>query len=540
MIQGTMPGFPLCDRPPRLLDVARARQALAIRDIAATRALERAAANQLPPHALMERAGLAVARLACAVAPGARRVAVAVGPGNNGGDGLVAARLLHAAGLQVDAVLCRDPADMPSDARRAYDLALAAGTTMRRLREGEPAGPWVTRPPDLLVDAMLGIGAARAPEGNLADLWQCVLNCPAPRLAVDLPSGLNADARTSPHGDSRFRVPAATHTLALLSLKPGYFTGVGRDLIGTLWLDRLVAQPTEDGATARLWPPADRPVRTRTHASHKGTHGTVIAVGADDGMLGALVLAATSALRVGAGRVHAVALSGDAISLQGALAAAPEVMWRAQSWLEHEAMLQDAVVVAGCGGGGAIAATLPRLLARANRLVLDADALNALANDGALQTLLRHRAARGIATVITPHPLEAARLLGLPDARAVEGDRIGFAEQLALRFQVVAVLKGSGTIVAAPGATPWVHATGNGLLATAGTGDVLAGTIGGLWAACGDGDNNGNADIDAMHVASHAVWRHGKAADQAAASGRLTIAAGDLPRLMSAAALDQN
>jgi hydroxyethylthiazole kinase-like uncharacterized protein yjeF len=181
-------------------------------------------------------------------------------------------------------------------------------------------------------------------------------------------------------------------------------------------------------------------------------------------------------------------------------------------------VLTASTVVCGCGGGNAVRDALPPLLSHAARLVLDADALNAIALDSALQTQLVARAARGLPTVLTPHPLEAARLLE-SDVTGIQADRVAAASQLAARFRVVVVLKGSGSIVAAPGALPSVNPTGNALLASAGTGDVLAGWIGGVWAGGGD----------AREAAIGAVWRHGHAADVALA-GRAcdTMPAADL------------
>ncbi|MDE2456982.1 MAG: NAD(P)H-hydrate dehydratase, partial [Burkholderiales bacterium] len=188
-------------------------------------------------------------------------------------------------------------------------------------------------------------------------------------------------------------------------------------------------------------------------------------------------------------------------------------------WTGAPDILARTTVVCGCGGGAAVAGSLPPLIAHAARLVLDADALNAIADDATLQRLLAARAARALPTVITPHPLEAAHLLGA-HAAAVQADRLGAARALVERFGVVAVLKGSGTIVAAPAALPSVNPTGNALLAAAGTGDVLAGWIGGVWAA-GAGD--------ARSAAIGAVWQHGHAADLAQARGRHgALAAGEL------------
>jgi hydroxyethylthiazole kinase-like uncharacterized protein yjeF len=168
-------------------------------------------------------------------------------------------------------------------------------------------------------------------------------------------------------------------------------------------------------------------------------------------------------------------------------------------------------VVCGCGGGDAVAAVLPRILSRAPALVLDADGLNAVAGDTSLQTLLRARAARGWRTVLSPHPLEAARLLGSSTA-AVQADRLDAASRLAAQFQCVVVLKGSGTVTAAPDAIPVINPSGNARLATAGTGDVLAGMLGAALAA----------GLPAFDAACKAVFRHGRLADDWPAGQTLT------------------
>ena len=156
----------------------------------------------------------------------------------------------------------------------------------------------------------------------------------------------------------------------------------------------------------------------------------------------------------------------------------------------------------GCGGGDAIRAVLPKLLSTAQRLVLDADALNAIADDAQLQTLLKARHFRGYGTVLTPHPLETARLAGLTTPQ-VQADRLQVALQLAEHFGVMVVLKGSGTVIAGPGRTTAINASGNALLATAGTGDVLAGMVGSWWAG----------GLDPFDAATGAVFAHGRMAD---------------------------
>lgn len=443
--------------------------------------------------ALMDLAGLAVARLALAVAPHARTIGVLAGPGNNGGDGLEAALQLHQRGQHVQVWLLAEPGRLPSDARRAFDRASAAGV---RIHLGLPTSLPLLGPQDLWIDAMLGIGASRGLPAEWLNTVQWLNASAAPVLAIDIPSGLDADS-----GQPLGRLPEtvqANHTLTLLGVKPGLFMGHGRDVCGTLWLDDLGLSgdaPAWCAPDAWLNPPHVRP--PLRHASHKGTHGDVAVVGGEclnrhSAMSGAGVLAAQSALHGGAGRVMLCLLGNEVPALPA------DLMRRDLAGLD----LPQLTVVAGCGGGQAIAGVLGPLLQQSAQLVLDADALNRVAEDPWLQQQLRQRSARRQATVMTPHPLEAARLLGT-DTGQVQSDRLSAARQMAESFACCVVLKGSGSVIAAPGQTARINPTGNGRLATAGTGDVLAGLIGARLAGL----------RDAWAAACDAVWTHGQAAD---------------------------
>jgi hydroxyethylthiazole kinase-like uncharacterized protein yjeF len=452
-------------------------------DIAATRRIEQVAATALPAHTLMQRAGLAVARLAMAVAPHARTIWVACGPGNNGGDGFEAAAQLQHRGFLPIVTFLGDENRLPPDARaslqRAHDAHVIFGS--------KPPAEY-----KLAIDALLGIGAARPPEGVMADWLRQMHSTAQPVLSVDVPSGLNAD--TGVLSDIAGPQASIRHCLTFLTLKPGLFTAQGRDAAGTVWFDDLGCDSTAEQPAARL---AGTPkTQPRTHASHKGSYGDVAVIGGAPGMAGAALLAGSAALHAGAGRVFVGLLDPSAAAVD---TAQPELMLRDASTLDLSAM----TVVCGCGGGAAVRTALPRVLATAAALVLDADALNAIAADSALQTQLTSRARRGRPTVITPHPLEAARLLGCT-AIDIQADRLAAARQLASRFGVVAVLKGSGTVVAdESGAPPVLNLTGNARLASAGTGDVLAGMIGAALAA----------QQPAFEAAHEAVWRHGHIAD---------------------------
>ena len=469
---------------------------LGLFDAARTRALERRASAPLPPHTLIRRAGESVARLALALAPHAQRVWIAAGPGNNGGDGLEAALQLLQFGKSVEVSLLGDASVLPADAADALMRAQAAG--VRIVTAPAPSGP-----PDLAIDALLGVGASRAPDAALAECIRRLNALTGPVLAVDLPSGLNADVGQALGTDCVM----ASHTLALLTLKPGLFTGSGRDHAGDIWFDSLGVETSAEAPCAWLSGVSARSVPRRRHAQHKGSFGDVAVVGGTTGMSGAALLAARAAHAAGAGRVYIDLLDRSATALC-VDTLRPELMFRTDAVHAAPELLARTTVVCGCGGGDAVRAPLPRLLSGARRLVLDADALNALAADTSQAALLRARASRGQATVLTPHPLEAARLLGCT-THAVQADRLRAAGELAHRFACVIVLKGSGSVIAAPGAVPHINSTGNAALATAGTGDVLAGWLGGRWAQRAPGDEAATA----FAVALWAVAEHGAAAD---------------------------
>ncbi len=463
-------------------------------DTAATRQLEQSAAAHLAPHTLMQRAGLTAARLALALAPHARRVWIACGPGNNGGDGLEAAMHLQHWGKAPWVTWLGDEENSPPDALLSLARARNAGV------EFSAQTPTDLEQHDLCIDALLGIGSTRALQGRLAELAQQLNASAAPVLALDLPSGLDGDtgAFCAAHAAAAAARPMTTvqarYTLSLLTLKPGLFTAQGRDTAGEVWFDDLGVDAADLACSATL---AGLPhVRTRPHASHKGSFGDVAIIGGAKGMSGAALLAASAALHAGAGRVYVSLLDAQGISVNATL---PELMFRDFDRLDVKGM----TVVCGCGGGAEVGSVLPSVLAQAPALVLDADALNAIAGDTQLQSLLRARGQRRRVTALTPHPLEAARLLACSAAQ-VQEHRLHAAQRLADQFRCIVVLKGSGTVIAAPGQIPAINPTGNARLATAGTGDVLAGMLGAALAA----------GLPAFGAACEAVYRHGALADR--------------------------
>jgi len=464
----------------------------------------------------MERAGLAVAQLARAISPHAKTIWIACGPGNNGGDGLEAARVLRRSGIEAVVTLAGDPAKRPADAAQSLCEALREGV---RISASPPAS---LTDQDVCIDALLGIGAKHAPIGVIADWLRVMQASPAAILAVDVPSGLDADTGVmhqdrstlvTANGGIHGLVEPRRHTLALLTLKPGLFMAQGRDAAGTIWFDDLgVSEASRPCVDARLNPePAHR---GRPHDSHKGSFGIVAVLGGENiqyrgqGMTGAALLAARAALCGGAGRVLVGLLDDAPMTVDTNL---PELMFREATAIPWG----ESTTVCGCGGGERVRPWLPIVLRDVPRLVLDADALNALANDPSLQTMLAKRASRrDCATVITPHPLEAARLLGC-HVNEIQRNRVNAACQLGDRLGCTVVLKGSGTVIARPDRPPTINPTGNGRLATAGTGDVLAGLIGARL-------SGGLSEYDA---ACQAVYQHGMVADRWAALEPLTAMA---------------
>lgn len=424
----------------------------------------------------MQRAGIAVARLALAIAPHAQTVWIACGPGNNGGDGFEAARYLKLLGKSPVVTSVTPTNGMPSDAHASRQSALQAGVVFTRE---------IPERFDMCVDAMFGIGRVRMLDAPFTHWIKVMNHGTTPVLSIDAPSGLNSDT-----GEAQSCCIRADATLSLLTLKPGLFTGDGRAFSGDVWFDPLDVVTTGDPCAQLNESP---PLRNRAHNTHKGSFGDVCVIGGAGGMAGAAVLASQAALKSGAGRVFLTLLDR---SVQRLNTNCPEVMFRELADLTLESM----TVVAGCGGGVEIFAQMRLFLNRAQHLVLDADALNEISRNSDLQRQLSSRLPN--TTVLTPHPLEAARLTNRSCAY-VQANRLEIAQSLADKFACTVVLKGSGTIVAAPGALPRINTTGDARLATGGTGDVLAGLIGARLAS------NGKA----FEAACESVFLHGRVAD---------------------------
>ncbi|HYD80001.1 MAG TPA: NAD(P)H-hydrate dehydratase [Paucimonas sp.] len=477
------------------------------------RNIETAELAGLPAGALMRRAGEAAAQAAIELLPMAEgnRILILAGPGNNGGDALEAAARLAETGYDVTVLLFSDPASQPADAREAFERVRQS--TARIVEANADADGDLRHDAgwNLVIDGLFGIGLRRPLSGLLRAIVETVNRMPCPVLALDVPSGLDADTGNivGPAGVAI----EATETITFIADKPGLHTCHGRDHAGRVRVANL-------GIPDERFPPPTahlndthcfaEHLRPRRHNSHKGSYGDVCVIGGAQGMTGAALLAARAAAFGGAGRVIAAFI--DAVPPSDSMH--PELMCRSA----REIDLSKGAVVVGPGLGGSVAAreSLRRALASPLPAVLDADALNLLAADASLQPAATRRAAP---TLMTPHPLEAARLLDI-SAGEVQADRLAAARSLAQRFQAVVVLKGSGTVIALPDEQAFINPTGNPGLATAGSGDVLAGMCGALLAQ----------GWPVREAALGAVWLHGLAADMLVVQGigPIGLTAGEL------------
>jgi hydroxyethylthiazole kinase-like uncharacterized protein yjeF len=406
-----------------------------------------------------------------------RDILVLAGPGNNGGDARVVARLLK---------------------ERFFRVELAAQM------DQVPSRPW-----GLVVDGLFGIGLARELAGEYAALADYTNRQRCPVLALDIPSGLHSDT-----GRVLGHAVRATHTVTFIALKPGLLTLDGPDHCGVLQVADLGLDAPKIVAPS-AWVAGPSPfkalLKPRPRNFHKGMAGSLAILGGAAGMTGAALLAGRAALKMGAGRVYVGLLDESQTLDAGAL----ELMLRHPD----DALGQDLdAIVAGPGiGQGERAETLVgAALASDLPCVLDADALNLVAESEDL----RHACARRSAdTIVTPHPAEAARLLALKTAD-VQADRVKAAKILAENLNAHVVLKGAGSILVARDRHWFVNTTGNAGMASAGMGDVLAGMLGALLAQRYSGET-------ALVLGTHL---HGAAADDLAAQriGPIGLTAGEL------------
>ncbi len=411
---------------------------------------------------LMVRAGNAAFELARKQYPAARHWLILCGHGNNGGDGYIVASRALAAGLNVTLIACPGNRPLPAEAHQAQSQWLAAGSVIN-----QPNILWPQHI-DLIIDGLLGIGLRAAPQSVYATLIDTANRHHAAKISLDIPSGLSADSGAAPGSVIR-----ADHTLTFVTLKPGLLTGQARDWVGHLHCNDLgltpwlAAQPVQiERLTAGNLPQWLKP---RRPCAHKGEHGRLLLVGGDKGFGGAIRMAGEAALRSGAGLVRVLTHIEHVAPM---LAARPELMVQE---LTDETLAQSMdwadVLVVGPGlGQSDWGRNALNLLQQSDKPALwDADALNLLA----LNPLKRQN------RVLTPHPGEAARLLGCRVAD-IESDRLLSARNIVKQYGGVVVLKGAGTLIASEQGEMAIADVGNAGMASGGMGDILSGIIGGL------------------------------------------------------------
>jgi len=436
-----------------------------------------------PEHALMEKAGAAAAGLAATLAnESGDPILILAGPGNNGGDALVAAHLLSIQGCRVAVVSRADPTHLPADAARAWAAWRESGGS---ILADLPASQRYS----LVIDGLFGVGLQRDITGEEAR-WIAQANAlTCPKLALDVPSGLDSDS-----GRIRGCAFHADHTLTFLGLKPGLLTADGPDCSGELHLDLLgvdpATMPTPPGIALTQLESRHR-LPPRAQNSHKGQFGQVGIIGGGHGMVGACLIAGRAALAQGAGSVTLGALDERIVVDYGE----PRLMFSAPENLVN-ARLSVLAIGPGLGQSTRAHALLEAALVTPCPLVLDADALNLLASDPALA---QQAARRSAPTLLTPHPGEAARLLGVNIAD-IQVNRIEAAQRLSAHYRAHVVLKGAGSVVAHPDGRYALNTSGGPWLAQAGSGDRLTGMVAAL---LGQGMDTGNA-LEA------AIWLHGR------------------------------
>jgi len=471
------------------------------------REIDRMAIEQrrIPGYTLMTRAASAGLEIARRRHPAAGRWSFVAGPGNNGGDAYVMARLALAEGVDASVVSVTDPEGLRGDAMSAFrDYRLAGG---RLEVVSEPTAADLGNA-DLLVDGLFGTGMQREVSGVFRQLIGAVNEHPAPVLALDIPSGIAGNT-----GRALGAAVCAEATVAFVALKPAYFLADGIDCCGDLHFSSLEIPDDcypADGVLLRRIPDRLRhgALPRRRKNAHKGDFGHVLVVGGTAGMPGAAVLAASAALRSGAG---AVTVATHPAHATGLVAACPELMVAAiESEQDLEPLLERASVVAlgpGLGGDPWSRRVYEQLAADTRPAVWDAGALGWLADSPHARD----------ARVMTPHPGEAARLLGR-SVREVQADRLTALRELGERYAGAVVLKGAATLVSAAGQPPWVSSRGNPGMSTAGMGDVLTGVIAALIAQ----------GLPPEHAACLGVDLHARAGDAAARDGERGTMASDL------------
>ncbi|MDQ4147235.1 MAG: NAD(P)H-hydrate dehydratase [Pseudomonadota bacterium] len=443
-------------------------------------------------YTLMQRAGQAAFDVLRTRWPQAKKILVAAGTGNNGGDGYVVAQCAKAVGLDVRVVQFGDAGRLRGDAFTAREAYLAAGSEVDSCDDG------VLPPADAIVDALLGTGLRQEVREDLKSAIEAINAHPAPVLAIDVPSGLHSDTGV-PLGTA----VKASCTISFIGLKQGLFTGQAADYCGAVYFDDLQAPAgiyTRQQAAAWRIDLAQfsELLARRARASHKGHFGHVLVIGGERGMSGAPRMAGEAAARVGAGLVS---VATRAVNAPVVNTARPELMVHAtEKPADLKPLLKRATVVAlgpGLGQASWSRALLDAIVKIDTPKVIDADGLNLLATDPVSRE----------DWVLTPHPGEAARLLG-ENTATIQGDRYHAVRMLQARYGGVCVLKGAGSLISSKERIA-VCTAGNPGMASGGMGDVLTGVIAGLLAQ----------SLNGQQAAELGVCLHAAAADMAAADG---------------------
>jgi ADP-dependent NAD(P)H-hydrate dehydratase / NAD(P)H-hydrate epimerase len=473
------------------------------------RAIDRATSERfgVPSLTLMENAGTAVAEYLVTNHGSAHRIVVFCGKGNNGGDGFVAARVLHEKGKAVQLILLADPADLRGDAARMYEKLPVVATIARSSEDLKSERVRQLLAADLYLDAVLGTGFKPPVRGLYAEAIEILNSRTRPVVALDIPSGADADGMAPQAGlivracgIVTFTAPRPAHVFGQLTLGPTVVADIGSPneaIVSELHLNALTARDIAPLLGPR---PAD---------SNKGKYGHVLVVGGSLGKAGAAAMAGFSALRVGAGLSTVVTAKSVLPTVAGFH---PEIMTESLPETASGTISPDALQpVSDLSKGKSVLAIGPgisrfpptsdfvRALVGNSSvpIVLDADGLNAFEGK---TTELR---GKGRLLVITPHPGEMARLAGCSIAD-VQNDRLGTARRFARNHDLIVVLKGNRTLVVQPDGEAWVNLTGNPGMSTGGTGDILTGMVAGMIA---------QHPQQAMPAVCAAVHLHGLAGD---------------------------
>lgn len=457
---------------------------------------------------LMERAGRAVFQVLTKRWPDHGKLLVFAGAGNNAGDGFVVARLAEEAGYAVQLMTLSDPKKLKGDALVAFQKLQGSHVHILQQQDAKIGEDTI------VVDALLGTGLTKEVTGDWANAIETINASGAPTLAIDIPSGLCADT-----GSVRGVAVQADICVTLIGLKVGLFTGFGPNHYGELFFNNL---GVPSNIYSQVTPCAFRlgknnvfSLSARKRTAHKVDHGHILLIGGNQGMSGAIHLAGEAALRCGAGLVSVATHPEHAAWLNSNR---PELMCHSVTTAaDLEPMLEKATCIAigpGLGQDQWARNLLQAVIDDKRPMILDADALNLLAQEPSLAAAMREHPNR----ILTPHPGEAGRLLAMTTT-GVQGNRLSAIRSLTDTYGSVAVLKGAGSLVSsADEETLFLSDKGNPGMATAGTGDVLTGVLAALIAQ----------GIEPLEAAKLGVYLHALAGDEAAKEGERGLVAGDL------------